>query len=99
MKTLGNDCDNFALIYLDDILIASDTLEEHLQHLDTILERLNRAGFRLNRSKCEFLRSRISFLGHTFDEVKVEMNNDTKSAIRNFPRPCNKKAVQSFLGL
>ncbi|KMQ90096.1 pol polyprotein [Lasius niger] len=99
VKTLGDDCDGFAIIYLDDILIASDTMEEHLRHLSIILKRLDRAGFRLNRAKCEFLKSEISFLGHTFDEVRVEMNNDTKLAIQNFPRPRNKKAIQSFLGL
>lgn len=98
VKTLGDDCDSFAIIYLDDILIASDTLEEHLRHLNIILERLNRAGFRLNRTKCEFLKSEISFLGRTFDEVRVEVN-DTKLALQNFSKPRNKKAVQSFLGL
>ncbi|KMQ90069.1 krab-a domain-containing protein [Lasius niger] len=99
IKALGDDCHEYAIIYLDDILIASDSLEEHLNHLKIILDRLSRVGFRLNKAKCEFLRTEISFLGHTFDQVKVEMNSDTKSAIQNFAKPRNKKAVQSYLGL
>lgn len=98
-KTIGDDCHNFALVYLDDILIASDSLEQHYKHLDLILGRMEEAGFRLNESKCEFLKNEISFLGHTFDQVKVDMNTDTRLAIQNFPKPYNRKTIQSFLGL
>lgn len=99
MKSIGDDCGNFAIVYLDDILVASNSAEEHIRHLNSILSRLNAAGFKLNRAKCEFMKSEISFLGHTFDQIKVEMNNDTKLAIENFAKPRNRKAVQSFLGL
>ncbi|KMQ90342.1 s68306 pol retrotransposon woot [Lasius niger] len=98
-SALGDDCHEFTLVYLDDILIASNSLEEHLRHLDIIFDRLKRCGYRLNRDKCELLRTEIRFLGHTFDEIKVEMNAETKSAIQNFAKPRNKKAIQAFLGL
>ncbi|KMQ89606.1 retrotransposon ty3-gypsy subclass, partial [Lasius niger] len=98
-RAIGDECDPFTIIYLDDILIASNNLEEHVFHVNHILERLKRVGFRLNRDKCEFFKTEIRFLGHTFNQIKAEMNEDTKLAIQNFERPRNKKAIQAFLGL
>ncbi|XP_036147363.1 uncharacterized protein LOC118647170 [Monomorium pharaonis] len=98
-KALGNKCDPFTIVYLDDILIASNSLEEHLFHVNYVLKKLEKAGFRLNEQKCEFMKTEIRFLGHTFDEITAEMNEDTKMAIKNFARPKNKKGVQAFLGL
>lgn len=90
---MGKKCHDFVIVYLDDILIASDSLEEHLKHLDFVFDRLKRAGFRVNKAKCELVKKEIKFLGHTFDEVKVNMNAETKLAIQNFAKPRNKKAV------
>ncbi|XP_036144981.1 uncharacterized protein LOC118646382 [Monomorium pharaonis] len=98
-KALGDKCDSFTIVYLDDILIASNTIEEHLFHLNYVLKRLEKVGFKLNASKCEFMKTEIKFLGHTFDEITAEMNEDTKTAIKNFARPKNKKGIQAFLGL
>jgi len=86
-------------VYLDDVLIASNTLEEHLYHIELEFKKLKRVGFRLNRNKCEFMNEEIKFLGHKFSEIKAEINEDTKTAIANFERPKNKKSVQAFLGL
>lgn len=96
---LGNDCDNFVITYLDDILIASHTPEEHVRHVDQVLTKLEGVGFRLNKEKCEFMKAEIRFLKHTFNEIRAEINEETKLAIKNFRRPNNKHAVQSFLGL
>lgn len=96
---LGNECHEFTIVYLDDILIASNSLEEHLEHIEHVLKKLKIAGFRLNLEKFEFMQKQIRFLGHIFSEIQAEMNNDTKLAIRNFERPKNKKALQAFLGL
>ncbi|KMQ91596.1 reverse ribonuclease integrase [Lasius niger] len=98
-RAIGDECDPFTIVYLDDILIASNSLEEHVFHVNYILERLKKVGFRLNREKCEFMKTEIRFLGHTFNQIKAEMNEDTKLAIQNFERPRNKKAIQAFLGL
>lgn len=87
------------VLYLDDVLIVSNTLEEHLHHIELVLKRLRKVGFKLNHDKCEFLKEEIKFLGHTFNEIKAEINNDTKTAVANFEKPRNKKAIQAFLGL
>lgn len=98
-ETIGDEFDEYVIVYLDDILIASNSLEEHLVHLDRVLAKLREVGFRVNKEKCEFMKTEIRFLGHTFNEVEAEINEETKMAVRNFPRPRNKKGIQSFLGL
>lgn len=87
------------IVYLDDVLIASETLVDHLRDVEEVLERLRVAGFKLNRDKCEFMRTEITFLGHKFTQIKAEINEETKATIRAFQVPRNKKALQSFLGL
>ncbi|KMQ89852.1 s68306 pol retrotransposon woot [Lasius niger] len=98
-RAIGDECDPFTIVYLDDILIASSSLEEHLFHVNYVLEKLRKVRFRLNREKCELLKTEIRFFGHTFNQIKAEMNEDTKMAIQNFEKPRNKKAIQAFLGL
>jgi len=98
-KALGDDCDSFTIIYLDDILIASDSREEHIFHINYVLEKLKNVGFTLNLEKCEFFKPEIKFLGHKFDSIQAEMNDDTKKAIQDFETPRNKKGIQAFLGL
>ena len=55
---------DFAEVYIDDILIFSETLGEHLQHIRLVLERLKKAGLKLKPAKCHFLRESVEYLGH-----------------------------------
>ncbi|GBG81711.1 hypothetical protein CBR_g32703 [Chara braunii] len=56
--------DRFVLIYLDDILVYSRSLDEHVEHLRTVLERLRQAKYKANRDKCEFAHQELEYLGH-----------------------------------
>ncbi|GBG88050.1 hypothetical protein CBR_g46419 [Chara braunii] len=56
--------DRYVLIYLDDILVYSRSLEEQVEHLRTVLERLRQAKYKANRDKCEFARQELEYLGH-----------------------------------
>ncbi|GBG80668.1 hypothetical protein CBR_g31128 [Chara braunii] len=56
--------DRFVLVYLDDILVYSRTLEDHLGHLRRVLETLRRAKYKSNHDKCEFVRQELEYLGH-----------------------------------
>ncbi|GBG90921.1 hypothetical protein CBR_g51526 [Chara braunii] len=56
--------DRFVLIYLNDILVYSRILDEHVEHLRTVLERLRQAKYKANRDKCEFARQELEYLGH-----------------------------------
>ncbi|XP_014473234.1 PREDICTED: uncharacterized protein LOC106743678, partial [Dinoponera quadriceps] len=89
----------YITMYLDDILIASETPEQQIEQLDELFRALQQAGIKLNREKCEFLKPRVSFLGHNLSETKIEMTRSTKEAIRAFPTPQSVRQVQAFLGL
>lgn len=53
----------FVSVYLDDILIFSETFEEHLHHLELVLKWLSAAGLKLKPSKCQFIRTTVEYLG------------------------------------
>ena len=86
-------------VYIDDILITGSSIEEHLQTLDTVLQRLESAGLRLNRSKCFFLRPRIEYLGYAIDEEGLHPTEEKVKAIKDAPTPKNVAELRSFLGI
>ena len=60
---------NFVMIYLDDIIIFSNSEEEHLLHLEEVFHQLREAGLKMKRSKCNFFKSQIHYLGHLFPRM------------------------------
>jgi hypothetical protein len=66
------------LVYLDDIIVYSKTREEHLVHLDAVLNRLYRAELSLNLKKCHFFRSEVSYLGHVIGPGTLEVAGNTR---------------------
>ena len=84
------------IVYLD-VLIASETLEEHLEVLENVLERLQVVRFKLNKDKCEFLRTEITFLGHTFIRMKAEINEETKATVRNLIKAARDYPEQVYI--
>lgn len=83
-KALQQESLDFVTVYLDNILIASNSYEEHMRHIDIVLKKLERVGFRLNKDKCEFAKDEITFLGHTFNEINAEINDETRCAVKSF---------------
>ena len=63
---------DFAIAYLDDIVIFSNNEVEHLQHLETVFKRLQDAGLKLKESKCDFFRSQIHYLGHMLSAEGIQ---------------------------
>lgn len=88
-----------ALVFFDDILIYSATLEEHLVHLRTVLQLLRKDHWKVKLSKCEFAKQEISYLGHVISHQGVATDPSKVSAIANWPSPASVKALRSFLGL
>ena len=88
-----------ALIYIDDILIFSQTFEEHLATLRQVLEKLKGANLKLKPGKCSLFQRQVCFLGHVIDEFGIRPDNTKIEAVQDFGRPRNKKNVKSFLGL
>lgn len=93
-----NKLSDFAVNYIDDILIFSKTFEEHIDHLSRLLETIINEGFRLKLSKCTFALDSIQYLGHKIGYNSISPLNDNLIAIRKFPVPKNQKNVRQFLG-
>lgn len=87
------------LVYLDDIVIFSTSLQEHLERLRRIFDRLRQANFKVQLDKSEFLRKEVSYLGHVITNEGVKPNPDKIDAIKKFPLPKTPKEIKSFLGL
>ena len=87
------------LIYLDDILVFSETFDDHLSHLEQIFSRLRQANLKLKPSKCDFVAKEIKYLGHIISKHGVRTNPDKTKAVSTFPVPKTQKDVRSFLGM
>ncbi|GBG88152.1 hypothetical protein CBR_g46641 [Chara braunii] len=79
--------EQYILVYLDDILVYSHTLEEHLRHLRDVLDRLRRHGFYAKLSKCRFAHHKVDFLGHYVSDQGLPMNDAKITAIAEWPAP------------
>ena len=90
---------HFAIVYLDDIIIFSQTEEEHLKHLEIIFGRLKGAGLKLKGSMCSFMKLYIEYLGHLISEKGIEPMPDKLTAIKEMPAPRIPKEIKQFLGL
>ena len=89
----------FAMTYLDDIIIFSDTEKEHLAHIEEIFKRLEAADLKMKRSKCDFFKKHIHYLGHLISADGIRPLKDKLDSIRDMPAPRNSKEVKQFLSL
>ena len=89
----------FVFTYLDDHLIASRTLEEHLLHLQQFFQVLQENGLTINPAKCVFAVSSLKFLGHMVDEAGITPLPRHVAAVQDCPPPTDIKQLQRFLGL
>ena len=96
-KVLDN-C-SFAMTYLDDIIIFSNSEEEHLAHIEEIFRRLEAADLKMKRSKCDFFKKHIHYLVHLISADGIQPLKDKLDTIRDMPAPSSSKEVKQFLGL
>ena len=89
----------FVNVYLDDILIFSESPEEHWKHLDTVLERLKNENLIVKKKKCKFASEETEFLGYSIGIQKIAPLQHKCAAIRDFPTPKTVKQAQRFLGM
>ena len=91
--------DQFLIVYLDDLLIYSDSLAEHKRHVRMVLERLREAGLCLKPAKCQFHMEEVAFLGFIVGSNGVRMDPSKVEAITSWPAPESVHDIRVFLGL
>ena len=85
--------------YIDDVIIYSDTWEEHLRIIYEFFNRLSRAKLTINLSKSEFCQAQVTYLGHVVGQGQVKPLTTKVEAIANFPQPESKRQLMRFLGM
>jgi len=86
------------LVYLDEVIVFSSTMDEHFQRLTAVLTRLRDTGLKLKPSKCRLLQKHVAFLGDIVSEDGVSTDPEKVRAITDWPTPENLREV-SFIGL
>ena len=89
----------YALAYLDDIMIFSESFEEHIEHLKDVFERLRDANLVLNKKKCHFIKEKIEYLGHIISRDGIQPNPEKVRAIQTLDPPTTVRGVRSYLGM
>jgi hypothetical protein len=87
------------LVFLDDILVYSPTLETHVRHLHQVLQLLQQHKLHAKLSKCTFAQLELSYLGHRISRTGVAIEQDKISKVQDWPIPLNVKELRGFLGL
>lgn len=96
---LGEEDLNQICCYIDDVLVATDNVQKHLEQLERVLKRFLEAGMTLKFNKSSFLQREVTFLGHILSGQGIRPEENKISGIKNFPRPRNLKQLRGFLGL
>jgi len=87
------------LVYLDDVILFSTTLDQHFQRLRLVLDKIRSAGLKLKPSKCFLLQREVAFLGHVVSEQGVATDPQKISAVTDWSEPVCLREVRAFLGL
>ena len=100
LADLQSDTSNtFVSVYLDDVIVFSKSLVEHMKHLRAVFDQLRKARLMLNATKCKLICDEVEYLGHVVTKNGLTPNNRNLDAIRNFPPPTNLRQLQQILGL
>ena len=89
----------FVIVYLDDILVLSQTKEEHLRHLQNMMKKLNQEKFLINLQKCTFMKEELVYLSFVISIEGLKMDQEKVKAILEWPSPRNIFEVRSLHGL
>jgi ribonuclease HI len=98
-KVFIEELDKFVVVFIDDILVYSKSVEKHEQHLRVVLGKLRAHKLYAKFSKCEFWLEKISFLGHILMAKGVAVDPGKVETISNWRQPTNVSEIRSFLGL
>jgi len=86
-------------VYIDDVLCASSSEEEHIRHVDTLLSSFAEYGVVINPSKCVFGAASLDFLGHCISTEGIRPLASKVEALRVFPKPSSQRQLRRYLGM
>ena len=98
MEVVLGDCYDCSAPYIDDIVVFSDSAEEHVQHLRRVLECLRKYGLTIKEAKCEWGRVKLEYLGHMIGGGELAVPAHRAAAMASYLQPHTKKQLRSFLG-
>ena len=98
-RVLGDLTFKGVLCYMDDLLVASPTIEEHLSTLQLVLDRLKKANLKLSAQKSKFAVQKCKFLGHVISTRGLEQPPDKLEVIQHYPEPKGIRDVRRLKGL
>jgi hypothetical protein len=87
------------VVFIDDILIYSQTWEDHMAHVKAVFSILDKNQFKVKLSKCAFAQNKLHYLGYAVSREGVAIDTDKVAVIKSWPTPKNVKDIRSFLGL
>ena len=94
-----DDGPDFVSVYIDDVLVFSRNLSDHLRHLRLVIQRIQGAGLKLKPLKCNFIRTEVEYLGHVITPQGLKTNPKIVIAVTEFPVPRTVRETRKFLGL
>lgn len=86
------------LVYLDDIIVYSGSIADHLWRLERVFSKLRQHGLKIEASKCQFFQSKVKYLGHVVSADGVATDPSKTEAVSTWPTPKTLKELRSFLG-
>ena len=89
----------FVVVFIDDILVYSKSMEEHVYHLRTVLQIPREHQLIAKFSKCDFWTESVAFLGHVVTKDGIQVDPQKIEAVSEWPRPTTMTEIRSFLGL
>ena len=99
METILQDLNlKICFVYLDDVIIFSDTYEEHLHRIDLVFQRLRETGLKLSPKKCSFFMPKVRYVGHVVSEHGIEPDPDKIEKVKSWPTPTTPEEVRRFIG-
>lgn len=98
-QVLGPELEPYVFVYLDDIIIITQTFEQHLKVMREVLSRLWKAGLILNRDKCQFCRPELRYLGYVVDKNGLRVDPEKVQAILKIPTPTTVSEVRRVMGM
>ncbi|XP_046736561.1 uncharacterized protein LOC124405577 [Diprion similis] len=98
-KSLSELVNTFAVCYMDDIMIPANSVEQSLERLEIVLDKLSSTGFSLNKKKCSFLKTSVDYLGYQITANEIRPNPQKVRALTESSPPSTVTQVRQLVGL